>query len=350
MPGSSYAVLDDALERLAPFGPELTNGNFNHAPMVVEALCALGRPDAVLSWIENYRARMTPRPPAAGPIDRKEWQAALGRRGSFAAWNAFFAAELAAAPWRQVLDRWAGRLAPGLSGAATHGVIRVGHAVRGLAESETRMRLRELADALASWAATYTELPGMPPTPPGSLTPRAAVRALPIVPPERRRPGNITAALDRLVEFPEFAPAVWRVDLSGDLRARLAELGEIFARVYVANVSTVLTIIAFIHGVTSLHAVVNMLPNVSKATASRLALYGWQAGCGLYTCFGNGQVMAEEVEPGDDDAESLIDRAVANGDEHAIKFTEACLHANAQQASPAYPAAVCHVLGAIGHR
>ena len=41
MPAPAYAPLDDALEILAPFDTELTNGNFNHAPMVVEALCAL---------------------------------------------------------------------------------------------------------------------------------------------------------------------------------------------------------------------------------------------------------------------------------------------------------------------
>jgi len=39
----SYEPLDEALDRLSGYGPELANGNFNHAPMVAEALCALGR-------------------------------------------------------------------------------------------------------------------------------------------------------------------------------------------------------------------------------------------------------------------------------------------------------------------
>jgi hypothetical protein len=83
-----------------------------------------------------------------------------------------------------------------------------------------------------------------------------------------------------------------------DLDALVAEFGEIFARIYLANVTTSLTLIAFIHGVTSLHAIGNILPH--------------------------GAVIADAVQDDEEDAERLIDQAVMNGDEHAIKFTEAC--------------------------
>jgi hypothetical protein len=155
---------------------------------------------------------------------------------------------------------------------------------------------------------------------------------------------------DRLAEFPEFAGAIGLIEPAGDLDERVAELGDIFARVYLANITTTLTVIAFIHGVTSLHAIGNILPQVSGATGHRLVLYGWQGGCGLYSCFGNGAVMAEEVEPMTENPERLIDRAVANGDEHPIKFTEACLHLNTLYPSAAYPLAVRHALGALGQR
>jgi len=52
---SSYDPLDGALDKLAGYGPGLANGNFSHAPMVAEALCALGRPEAVMPWIEGYQ-------------------------------------------------------------------------------------------------------------------------------------------------------------------------------------------------------------------------------------------------------------------------------------------------------
>jgi hypothetical protein len=46
----------------------------------------------------------------------------------------------------------------------------------------------------------------------------------------------------------------------------------------------------------------------------------------------------------------VIYRALANGDEHAIKFTEACLRRDALVPSPAYNAAVDHALGTMRRR
>jgi len=80
-----------------------------------------------------------------------------------------------------------------------------------------------------------------------------------------------------------------------------------------------LTTIVFIHGVTSLAALGSIIPNVGEATA-RLALrYAWQSGCALYACFGT-EAMGEETQSCAEDAATLIDRALANGDEHVIKF------------------------------
>jgi hypothetical protein len=69
----------------------------------------------------------------------------------------------------------------------------------------------------------------------------------------------------------------------------------------------------------------------------------------LYACFGTSD-MAEDIEPCAQNAETLIDRALANGDEHVIKFTEACLRRDALVPSPAYRAAVDHALGTMRRR
>src|SRR5262249_9426110 len=274
-----YASLDDALETLAPYGIELKNGNSNHAPMVAEALCALGRPDAVMPWIARYRERMLPRPPAGGRIDSRDWRAALGERARLADWSMSFVEELQAAPWREVLDRWMERLAPGFCAAATHGVIRVGHATRGLVESETPPRLRELADAFASWAATYQQLPANGHAASGKLTPREAVARVPVVPPDRRdKAANITAAVRALSDMPEFAPAIGLINTGGDLAQLLAELTEVFARVFLANAHDIRTAIAFIHGVTSPTALGNIAVQVSDRTARAGLRYAWQSG------------------------------------------------------------------------
>jgi hypothetical protein len=60
--------------------------------------------------------------------------------------------------------------------------------------------------------------------------------------------------------------------------------------------------------------------------------------------------MAENIEPSAQNTEALIDRALANGDEHVVKITEACLRRGALAPSQAYRAAVDHVLGAMRRR
>ena len=279
-----YASLDDALETLAPYGTELKNGNSNHGPMVAEALCALGRPDAVMPWIARYRERMLRRSGAQARIRREDWRAALGERARFADWSRFFGEELQEAPWREVLDRWMERFAP-----------------------------------------------------------REAIARIPIVPPDLRvYAGNITASLAMLDDLPEFAEAIGLIDTRRDLPPLLAELTEVFARVYLANAHDIRSTIAFIHGVTSPAALGNIAPLVSDRTARATVRYAWQAGCGLYACFGGETVMALNVEPREADADGLVERAIAHGDEHVIKFTEACLHRHTLDPSPVYFAAVDH--------
>ena len=343
-----YAALDDALAAVAPFDIELRNGNSNHAPMVAEALCSLGRPDAVAPWLDRYRPRMQPRPAPGQPIGA-DWQAALGRRDRFADWAVFFAEELSLAGWPDLLDRWIDRLAPGFCAAATHGPIRVGHAVRGLSKGETPARRRELGDALAGWAATYRELPVADVAAPRA-DPRQAIAAVPIVPRERRRAGNIVAGLAGLADFPEFASVIGLLDTSGDLDARFAALADAFACVFIAHARNIPTAIAFIHAVTSLSALANMAPHLAAGTTRRTLGYAWQAAAGIYACYAGEAPSPASIETSENDPAALSDGAVANGDEHVIKFTEACLTRHAVCASPAYPAAVTRLLGIMPRR
>jgi hypothetical protein len=351
MPTPCYASLDEALELVAPYGIALKNGNSNHAPMVAEALCALGRPEAVMPWIARYRERMLPRPAAGDRIGREDWRAALGDRKRFVDWSGFFGEELRETRWREVLDRWVERLAPGFCAAATHGVIRVGHAARGITAEETPQRLRELADAFASWATTYQELPAHGPTANGTLRPGEAITRVTVVPPDRRNQvGNIAASLAALDDMPEFAPSLGLIDTSGELAPLVAEITEVFTRVYLANAHDIRTTIAFIHGVTSPAALGNIARVTSERTARSTLRYAWQSGCALYACYGGETAAIDRVDPRDEDEDELINRAVAHGDEHVIKFSEACLSRHALGPSPVYLAAACHVLGMIPHR
>jgi hypothetical protein len=348
MPAASYASLDDALEIMAAYGPDLANGLTSHAPMAAEALCSLGRADAVIPWVERYRRGMLPRPPAHERIAPERWHEALAQEHRFTDWSTFFEEELRGGPWRAVLARWVGRLAPGICASATHGVIRVGHAARSLAESESPRRVRELADALASWASTYQELPTNGGRPARRTGPRDAITSVAVVPAELRRfSGTITSSLDALGEFPAFATVIDLLDVGGDAQALVAELTDTFARVYLANAHDVLTVIVFIHGVTSIAALGNLLPYLDDAGRRAALRFAWQSSCALYAAFGNRAAPEGRIEPPGEDVEQLVDRAVAHGDEHAIKFTEACLHQHARQPSPAYLAAAHHALDVL---
>jgi hypothetical protein len=343
-----YDSYDEALDELASCDIALKNGNSNHAPMVAEALCALGHPEAVGPWLSLYRSRLQPRPASREPIASEAWHQILGRRDRFADWAVFFAGELETDPWQSALDRWVRRLAPGFCAAATHGVIRVGHAVRGLAQGETPSRRRELGDALASWAATWQTLPEGDTAPGAAMRPEQAIRVVPLLPATHRRPGNIVTALSALADFPEFVPVAGLVDTAGRLEPQIAELCELFARIYLANARDIPTTIAFIHGVTSLTALGHIAPRVGEVTA-RLALrYAWQSGCALYACYGEAPPVAGALPGGD--AGGLTEAAIANGDEHVIKFTEACLSRNQFAASAVYAAAAAHVADMIRPR
>jgi hypothetical protein len=340
MRAPSYDSYDEALDQLAASDIALKNGNSNHAPMVAEALCALGRPEAVAPWLDRYRARLQPRPPARERIAAERWREALGQRDRFADWALFFAGELETADWRAVLERWLDRLAPGFCAAATHGVIRVGHAARGLAECETPSRRRELADALATWAATWQTLPASEARADQALPPAEAIERVPLLPAERRRPGNITTGLAALAEFPPFAAVAGLLDTNREIAPLIGELCELFARVYLANARNIPTTIAFIHGLTSQAALGHIADEVDVPALRPALRYAWQASCALYACYGVAAPAAAAATAGD--ADKLVEAALANGDEHVIKFTEACLCRDRATASPAYLAAAAH--------
>ena len=61
-------TIDEVLDILHRTGPEFGGGLANHGPMVAEAMLALGRPEAVLSWVERYKSRLLDRPAHSQPF------------------------------------------------------------------------------------------------------------------------------------------------------------------------------------------------------------------------------------------------------------------------------------------
>lgn len=341
----AYDTLDQALDRLQAFAPDLRNGFTNHAPMAIEALCALGRGDAVLPWLEEnwgYRSLLLPRRRPSHPI--ADWRAALGN-GHSEDWSALIAADFDAAHWKEAAARWIPRLLPGIAAAAFHGVIRVGHAVRSLDDAVTPQRIAELRDAIAYWAAHYQPLPTQTGGA-GGLTARQAVDRLSRIPVERqKRGGAISTALETVADEPAFAPAIGLLDVSGDPSQVLSDLTETFARVFLANAVDTMGLIAFIHGVTGVVALRSLLPLLGEADVREALRRVWQADAGLYVALAVAPPFAGEA-PGES-RETLIENAVATHDEHAIKFTEAALREYAIRPRPIYLAAAAHAIRAL---
>jgi hypothetical protein len=348
---ADYSALDEALEIMAPMGPDLNNGFSNHAPMAIEAMCSLGRGDAAIPWFERYRHWLAPRPPRVARLTHDNWREALGDVRRTEDWFEFFRNELEDGPWNEVLDKWAARLAPGIISAATHGVIRAGHATRAIAIEDTRARRRELADGLAYWAADYLSLPADR-HPAARSMPSHAIAQVQMIPLEKRL-GNFGAFTDSLAKLDTFEPfkqTLDAVDTTGDPSAFLSDLTATFARVFLANARDAYTTIAFVHAVTGPSSLRPMLPYLSKETAHTGLAYAWQAAAAIYATFGTRAELprVDGVKTRDD--EGLIARAIACGDEHAIKFTEVCVREFALNPNPAFIAAAEHCIAMLSRR
>ena len=347
---ADYSALDEALEILEPYAAEYRGGLTNHGPMAVEALCALGRSDAVIPWVDRYRKALDPRPTPHGRILASDWRNTLGRGSRVADWMAFFENEMEERPWQDVLKAWVPRLASGIIAAATHGPIRVGHGARGIAAKDTPQRRKELADGLGYWAATFSILPGSGGTHPAKAgaMPSEAILKLQIIPPEHRGNfGLISQALSQLDTFAPFARTLDMVDTSGDASRFLSDLTATFARIYLANAKSVLGAIVFVHSVTGPSSLRPMLPYLSPDVTAGALSYAWQAAAALFTVYGFKTAPEEDSASRSFDREGLIARAIDSGDEHAIKFTEVCLREYALTPRPEYLAAAHHASGVL---
>jgi hypothetical protein len=342
-------TIDAALDLLHHTGPEFGGGLSNHGPMAAEAMLAMGRPDAILPWVERYQSRLPERPTPAAPIARAHWREALGDLKRLADWIAFFDRELADARWPDVVHHWVPHLIPGLMAASTHGLIRTSHAVRCLGRGETAQRQHELAEGLGYWAAGYQQLPGGPSGTDAGWSPRQAlahVRRL--HGPDFRAQGVIHKAVQGLDADPSFAQAIDLVSAHGDLAYFLSELTALSASMYLAHSSD---LIAFVHAVTAPSALRLLLPYLAEAEACLAARYAWQACAALYAWYATTSTpFLTAREPITESHDTLIDRAIATEGAHTIKFTEACLREYAINPQPVYLVAARDIAERVGDR
>lgn len=221
-------ILDEAYERLHRTGPERQGWLSNHAPMAVEALARHGHDTDIHRWIDWYAPKLEDMPSRYEPIDAGRWRDALGDPRRIADWVDLLTGETTERPWRDVLVTWWPRLLPGIAAGATHGVIRVGHAVRTLLSGdESPAAVAELGHALAYWAARWQAVPGVElGTVGGTLTPDAALDHVPVLPDQAGGIRDRLARLDGLTGTGRAVPPSVPGPGSGSTSASAAGLGS----------------------------------------------------------------------------------------------------------------------------
>ena len=333
-------VVDEALGLLADTGPEYEafGGRIsfaNHGPMVIDALVALDRADAVVAWAERYRPRLAPRPTKRDTIPLSDWRSALGDMGRVRDWVDLFDNELADMPWREVVNRWVPRLAPGMP-FGVHGAIRTAHGIRSLGRSETPSRVRELAEGLAYWAAQYEELPHRTGGPRDRLPSQVVGELEQLDRSAREKAILFTDAMRELVGLPDFASVIELIDVSEPTET-LSDLALVFAAVLIANNPTV-TPRGLSHALTGGLASELMQPHLAPEVTADALRYGWQTAAAFYCAIvlePPNMRVARPPEPIDD----IIDEALLCPDEHGIKVTETCLRHYQNRPDPVFLAA-----------
>jgi hypothetical protein len=284
MGSSATGTLDEAYQRLHATGPEFDGWLSNHGPMAVEAMVRRGHAGEVHRWLEAYMRRLEEFPRGNGPIG-SDWREALGDPRRVADWTVYFRRELAGQPWRQTLNTWWPRLLPGVVAAATHGVIRVGHAVRALTQDgEDADHVADQSGGIRHRLPRLAELPGWP-----------AALAAPRIP----------ASAEEL--------ETWLAGLVDGAVIRYLRYGH--------GQGTML-----VHSATAPNAILRTLPALDRRLWAPSVAASWAAAAALTAIYAPGAAApgAELPSPptGAQAAQEAFARAVEHGDEHVIKFAD----------------------------
>lgn len=308
---------DEALERFHRSGPEFEGWLSNHGPMVVEALARRGKAADIHRWTDGYAARLDERPRGIAPIRPEAWRDPLGDATRTGDWIDLMLLEVREGEWRDVLARWWPRLLPGIAAGATHGVIRVGHAVQALAAYETQPRLDELAHALAYWAARWQPIPRARPA--GTV---GVADALAAIPPVAEQQFGIRSRLAQLETTDGWAEAVEAADLTGDPVQAVEAIVDAAVARYAAWGHGQPTML--VHAATAPAAVARVLPHLPADLALASVAPAWAASCAVVAAY-RPATDAPIPDVAGRDAEEVWESACSHRGEHVIKLADTAL-------------------------
>jgi hypothetical protein len=279
--------------------------------MAIVSLDAMGGEDAVLDRFDAcYLPMLRPIEAAVVVIAPGDEAAHLGAQRAFPEWVAYFDAAIAADGVEAVLARWIERLLPACGSALFHGAIRTAYAL----ESGSS---REIAHALAYWAAVYEPLPELAP-PGGGLSCDEVLAAIAddgAFGGKRPPGGGIIQRARAAARMPRLSVHGAATDPRG---LDVDSVARAMLHAYVASGDFVL-----LHCVTGAHAFRLLLPYASDTSAAVRDL--WASLLATYVATGAPSPRGWRLD-GDDslDWPAIHARALQREDEHDIKLAHSC--------------------------
>lgn len=307
-------------------------GTFNHLPMALTALAAMGASDDRLeryfAWWEENRA--LPREGEEPTVTRADWPEFLGRSRAYGPLSDVFAAWMDEAGQDEVVLAVAPRLASSPGAVAFHAIIRLACAL------ETGNH-REVAAGLASWVTGCRPL-DLPPRAPAESIEASLAAIVEAMDGKVRPRGLITTGMIQVSQDSDFRAALTAPPAAGEALVRA--LAHAAIRLYWR-----LPNFTILHLVTGTHAARILAQRYPALLTPAFETALWTDWCAAYATIGGppleDPVIAEDLPPWP----AIFAAAIAQDDDHVIKLTWSC-HAEQQRwGDPLYRQAAARVTG-----
>jgi hypothetical protein len=309
------SMLATLLTEAEVYDPEYGGGLCNHLPMALVALDQIGAPPSRLSDYRRTHVSWLDRLPDGGSAAAGAWPFRKADHTAFGDLQADFRKRIAREGWESVLRAALPELAPGLSAAAFHGLIRTAMGVVAGHEGE-------IAAGLAYWAAHWQRLgivlgapaENEPSADPLDLLQRLRGDARFAFDP-KQGPDLIDDALLAVGALRGFDKVIHWLDAE---QCGLAGVARGAGVLYAATGD-----FTALHGVTGTQAVGTLLPYVQEP--NMLLPWLWQAMAAAYIAIGRPDIPDSEAIESWRGTETpgwaeLLQRAVAEEDEHTVKL------------------------------
>lgn len=314
------SILLRLLTESEAYDPEYGGGLCNHLPLALTALDQMGATPGQLndyhrthvSWLEKLPERDVA-PDGAWPFRKAD-------HAGFVDLQADFRRRIARDGWEAVLRATLPELAPGITAAAFHGLIRTAMGV-------TSQHVGEVAAGLAYWAAHWQRLgaaPGAPSEGEPSADPQQLLKRLRndarFAFDPKQAPGLIDDALLAVGALRGFGEVIDWLDVE---HCGIADIAQAGAVLYAATGD-----FTALHTVTAAQSVATLLPYV---TAPKVLLpWLWQGMAAAYIAVGRPALPDADTLATWRAAETpawpeLLRSALAEDDEHTVKLCYAAL-------------------------